>query len=145
MMVGVWKPLNGLVRLDGVNIYNWDRDSIGEHVGYLPQDVELFSGTVRANIARFHPAISDADVIRAATLAGAHDLIVQLPKGYDTELGEAAASCRPVRGSWSAWPAPLSGRPPWWCWTNPMPASTTPAKWLWPGPSSGFGSAASPW
>ena len=91
MLVGVWKPFSGHIRLDGAEIFSWDRANFGRVAGYLPQDVELFSGTVRDNIARFRDDASDEQVIAAAKLANAHELILTLAKGYDTELGDGGA------------------------------------------------------
>jgi PrtD family type I secretion system ABC transporter len=87
-LVGILPPLKGSVRLDGADLSQWQPDQLGRHVGYLPQDVELFDGTVAENIARLaaHPD-SDA-VIAAARRAGAHGLITSLPKGYDTLIGQ---------------------------------------------------------
>jgi ATP-binding cassette subfamily C exporter for protease/lipase len=89
LMCGIWKPNSGTVRLDGADVYSWDRSDFGTHVAYQPQDTELFAGTIRNNICRFLTNADDADVIRAAQAAGAHELILRLPKGYETELGES--------------------------------------------------------
>lgn len=91
LMVGIWKPNQGTVRLDGADVYSWERSDFGKNVAYQPQDTELFAGTVRKNICRFLPNADDADIIRAAKAAGAHELILRLPKGYDTELGEGGS------------------------------------------------------
>jgi ATP-binding cassette subfamily C protein RsaD len=87
VLLGVWPTGAGAVRLDGFAINHFDPDELGPHVGYLPQDVELFSGTVAQNIARFRSADHD-EIIRAAKLAGVHEMIQQMPNGYDTEIGE---------------------------------------------------------
>nr|WP_244470257.1 type I secretion system permease/ATPase [Microvirga vignae] len=91
-LVGVWPAMRGEVRLDGAALDQWEPDALGRHIGYLPQDVELFEGTVAENIARFQPKAKPEDIIAAAKAAGAHELILNLPDGYDTVLGEAGAS-----------------------------------------------------
>ena len=87
LLLGIHQPLNGAVRLDGSNVFGWSRSHFGRYVGYLPQDTELFAGTVRENIGRFQPEVTDEEIIDAAKKANAHELIVRLAKGYDTELG----------------------------------------------------------
>lgn len=90
LLTGIYRPTTGSVRLDGADISSWDREQLGPFIGYLPQDVELFAGTVGENIARF--GIVDAEtIIAAAKLANIHEMILQFPKGYDTEIGEAGA------------------------------------------------------
>lgn len=86
-VVGLWPVHRGSVRIDGAALDQWDDVSLGRHVGYLPQDVELFAGTVAQNIARFRKNAQAADIIAAARNAGVHELILRLSKGYDTEIG----------------------------------------------------------
>lgn len=90
LMVGVWPATIGTVRLDGANVAQWDRALLGPHIGYLPQEIELFGGSIAENIARFGQIESDK-VINAARLAGVHDMILRLPQGYDTLVGDRGA------------------------------------------------------
>jgi PrtD family type I secretion system ABC transporter len=90
LILGIWKPQAGVIRLDGADIARWDRDALGQHIGYLPQDVELFGGTVAENIARLG-AVDSEQVVAAARLARAHEMILRLPDGYETQIGEAGA------------------------------------------------------
>lgn len=87
-LVGIWPETKGLVLLDGTPIENWSREQLGPHIGYLPQDVELLDGTIAENIGRFYEHDS-GKVIDAAKRAGIHDMILRLPMGYDTPIGEA--------------------------------------------------------
>jgi ATP-binding cassette subfamily C protein PrsD len=91
-LVGVWRPLKGEVRLDGAALGQWEPGELGRHIGYLPQDIELFEGTVAQNIARFDPDAKDEAIVAAAQAAGAHELILRLEQGYDTRIGEAGMS-----------------------------------------------------
>jgi len=88
LLVGVWQPLRGKVRIDGAALDQWSPEALGQHIGYLPQDVELFAGTVADNIARFEENADPELVIAAARAAGVHELIIGLPEGYDTQVGE---------------------------------------------------------
>jgi ATP-binding cassette subfamily C protein len=91
-LVGVWTPARGTVRLDGAALDQWSADALGRHVGYLPQSVELFDGTVAENIARFDPQADPEKVIAAARQAAVHELVLRLPDGYETRLGEGGSS-----------------------------------------------------
>lgn len=88
LLTGIWMPDKGSVRIDGATYDQWDSDAVGKFVGYLPQSIELLVGTIKQNIARFDPQVSDQDVIDAAKLAGVHELILGFPKGYDTKIGD---------------------------------------------------------
>jgi ATP-binding cassette, subfamily C, bacterial PrsD len=87
-LVGVWRPAHGSVRLDGATLDQWSPEALGQHIGYLPQDIELFEGTIGQNIARFETDPDPEAIIRAAEQAGVHNLIVRLPQGYETRIGE---------------------------------------------------------
>ncbi|MEP4486835.1 MAG: type I secretion system permease/ATPase [Halioglobus sp.] len=86
LLLGVLKPRLGTIRLDGMNLSEWPESDRGQYIGYLPQDLELFAGSVAKNIARFTDSDSEA-IVNAAKLAGAHEMILQLPQGYDTPVG----------------------------------------------------------
>jgi ATP-binding cassette subfamily C protein EexD len=85
-LMGIWAPQHGVVRLDGADISTWDKHELGPHVGYLPQDIELFEGSISENIARFE-TIDAEKVVHAAKTAGVHEMILMLPDGYDTVIG----------------------------------------------------------
>ena len=85
-ILGIWPAYSGKVRLDGADIASWDRSELGPHLGYLPQDIELFDGTIADNICRFREADSEK-IVAAAKLSGVHDMILHLPQGYDTVIG----------------------------------------------------------
>jgi PrtD family type I secretion system ABC transporter len=87
-IVGVWPAVRGKVRIDTAAIDQWDPDELGRHIGYLPQDVELFDGTIAQNIARFDQAVDPQLVVAAATTAGVNEMILRLPEGYDTQVGD---------------------------------------------------------
>jgi len=89
-LVGVMAPTAGTVRLDGADVAQWSYGTLGQHVGYLPQDIELFAGTVASNISRFQTG-DDAAILQAAEMAGVHDLVLRLGQGYDTPIGEGGA------------------------------------------------------
>ncbi len=90
-LVNLWPPFSGSIKLDGARLDQWDPEALGQHIGYLPQNVGLFAGTVKENIARFKDDASDAEIIEAAKQAHAHELILLLPQGYDTQLGAFGA------------------------------------------------------
>ncbi|HWD58260.1 MAG TPA: type I secretion system permease/ATPase, partial [Stellaceae bacterium] len=91
-LVGVWQPFRGKVRLDGAALDQWSPDVLGRHIGYLPQDVELFAGSVAQNICRFDPEASSDGIIAAAKEAGVHQIIIKMRDGYDTQVGEQGAA-----------------------------------------------------
>jgi PrtD family type I secretion system ABC transporter len=87
-LVGVWQPFRGKVRLDGAALDQWSSDVLGQYIGYLPQDVELFAGSVAQNICRFDPDAGSDSIITAAKEAGVHEMIIKMRDGYDTQIGE---------------------------------------------------------
>jgi PrtD family type I secretion system ABC transporter len=92
ILVGVWKCVSGAVRLDGGEIYRWNRDDFGQHIGYVPQGIELFSGSIKQNIARMSDNPDPEKVVEAARMAGAHDMILCFPEGYDSDIGVAGSN-----------------------------------------------------
>lgn len=87
LIAGIYKPTLGVVRLDGADILNWKSQEVGKYIGYLPQDVELFNGSIKQNIARMDKDAQSEAVIKAAQMANVHNLIVNLPKSYETDIG----------------------------------------------------------
>jgi ATP-binding cassette subfamily C protein EexD len=90
-LLGIWPTASGKIRLDGAEVSTWNRDELGPYIGYLPQDVELFEGTISENIARFGE-IDPEEVVNAAKMAGVHELILRLPEGYDTLIGASGGT-----------------------------------------------------
>lgn len=92
LIVGVWKASSGTVRLDGGDVYTWNRENFGEHVGYLPQGIELFSGSIKQNIARMSEEVDPEMVIETAKMCGGHEIILRFPEAYDTDIGSGGSN-----------------------------------------------------
>jgi ATP-binding cassette subfamily C protein len=110
-LVGVWMPARGKVRLDGAALDQWSSDVLGRHIGYLPQDVELFAGTVAQNICRFDPEAKSEAIIAAAKEAGVHEMIIKMREGYDTQIGEQGTALSPGQAQRVALARALYGNP----------------------------------
>jgi ATP-binding cassette subfamily C protein len=110
-LVGAWLPLAGSVRLDGASLDQWAAEELGRHIGYLPQGVELFAGSIAANIARFDPGATAQSVIAAAQAAEVHEFIVGLPQGYETDIGLSGAALSPGQRQRIALARALYGHP----------------------------------
>ncbi len=95
LLVGVLPPTHGAVRMDGADVFKWNRADVGKYIGYMPQQVDLFDGTIRDNIARMSPEINDEDVFSAAQMAGVHEMILRLPQGYETRYHQHLYSLSP--------------------------------------------------
>ncbi len=91
-LVGIWPAQHGVVRLDGAALDQWPNEELGRHIGYLPQDVALFDGSIAQNISRFDPDASSDSILKAAKVANVHDLILRLPDGYSTRIGQGGMS-----------------------------------------------------
>src|SRR5690606_7699344 len=91
-ITGIWPALRGSVRLDDAELTQWHDDVLGQHIGYLPQEVALLDGTIEENICRFDPAVDPRAIVEAARAAGVHEMIVRMPDGYHTALGAQGAA-----------------------------------------------------
>lgn len=110
-LAGIWQPVRGSVRLDGAELSQWDSERLGQHIGYVSQSVELLSGTVAQNIARFAENIDSEAVLAASRAAGAHDMIVHLPNGYETQVGADGEQLSGGQRQWIALARALYGNP----------------------------------
>jgi ATP-binding cassette subfamily C protein len=123
-LVGVWAPARGQIRIDGAALDQWAPELLGPHVGYLPQDVELLAGTVAQNISRFDPGRSSDPVIAAARAAGIHEMVLRLPDGYDTQIGESGTALSAGQRQRIALARALYAIRSCSCSTSPTPIST---------------------
>jgi ATP-binding cassette subfamily C protein len=141
-ILGIWHPVRGEVRLDGATPDQWDAETLGNAIGYVPQTVDLIEGTVGQNIARFDPAATSEGVIAAARAASLHEAILALPDGYDTPVSAGGGSFPPGSASAWGWPARSMAPRTCSCSTKPIPTSTRRAMPRCPTRSSRCASAA---
>ena len=127
ILVGCLLPTAGKVRLDGTELRNWDRRQFGEYTGYLPQEVELFPGSIKDNVCRMRRDLPDDTIYSAAVISGVHDMICQLPSGYETVLERNGAPLSGGQKQRIALARAFFGEPRWSCWTSRTRISTPPA------------------